>query len=157
MKTIKAVKPIGGAFAGCCRYEAFSFGSIRLDGVTYEHDVVIDRGEVRKRKKKPATLPWRWPRRPSRGGDHGRQSRHRQAVPGPRAAGPPWRAGATLQAGRGVSAAPVQMAQAEPAVLRISSHMLEATVDAVWQDPGWTSRSWLNGLQRPTIGASTGS
>jgi len=34
------------------RFEAFSFGSIRIDGVTYEHDVVIDRGEVRKRQKK---------------------------------------------------------------------------------------------------------
>jgi hypothetical protein len=36
------------------RFEQFSFGSIRIDGVTYEHDVVIDRGEVRKRKKKPS-------------------------------------------------------------------------------------------------------
>ncbi|MEW6267735.1 MAG: hypothetical protein AB1689_00390 [Thermodesulfobacteriota bacterium] len=36
------------------RFEAFSFGSIRIDGVTYEHDVVIDRGTVRKRKKKPS-------------------------------------------------------------------------------------------------------
>ena len=34
------------------RYESFSFGSIRIDGVTYNHDVVIDRGEIRKRKKK---------------------------------------------------------------------------------------------------------
>jgi hypothetical protein len=34
------------------RFEEFSFGSIRIDGVTYEHDVVIDRGQVRKRKKK---------------------------------------------------------------------------------------------------------
>ena len=34
------------------RFEAFSFGSIRIDGVTYEHDVVIDHGEIRKRKKK---------------------------------------------------------------------------------------------------------
>src|SRR5687767_1081261 len=34
------------------RFEAFSFGSIRIDGVTYEHDVLIDRGQVRKRKKK---------------------------------------------------------------------------------------------------------
>jgi hypothetical protein len=34
------------------RFETFSFGSIRIDGITYEHDVVIDRGEVRKRKKK---------------------------------------------------------------------------------------------------------
>ena len=36
------------------RFEKFSFGSIRIDGVTYEHDVVIDRGEVHKRKKKPS-------------------------------------------------------------------------------------------------------
>src|SRR5262245_30619621 len=41
-----------GTFAGTCRFEEFSFGSIRIDGVTYEHDVLIDRGEVRKRKKK---------------------------------------------------------------------------------------------------------
>jgi hypothetical protein len=34
------------------RFESFSFGSIRIDGVTYEHDLVIDRGEIRKRKKK---------------------------------------------------------------------------------------------------------
>src|SRR6266487_6195971 len=36
------------------RFEKFSFGSIRIDGVTHEHDVVIDRGTVRKRKKKPS-------------------------------------------------------------------------------------------------------
>src|SRR6267142_643352 len=36
------------------RFEAFSFGSIRIDGVTYTHDVVIDRGRVRKRKKGPS-------------------------------------------------------------------------------------------------------
>ena len=35
-------------------FEGFSFGSIQIDGVTYEHDVVIDHGEVRKRKKKPS-------------------------------------------------------------------------------------------------------
>lgn len=34
------------------RFEGFSFGSIRVDGVSYDCDVVIDRGEVRKRKKK---------------------------------------------------------------------------------------------------------
>jgi len=34
------------------RFDAFSFGSIRIDGITYEHDVVIDHGQVRKRKKK---------------------------------------------------------------------------------------------------------
>ena len=32
------------------RFEAFSFGSIRIDDVSY--DVVIDRGEMRKLKKK---------------------------------------------------------------------------------------------------------
>jgi hypothetical protein len=36
------------------RFESFSFGSIRIDGTTYEHDVVIDRGEIRKREKKPS-------------------------------------------------------------------------------------------------------
>ena len=36
------------------RFEGFSFGSIQIDGFTYEHDVVIDNGEVRKRKKKPS-------------------------------------------------------------------------------------------------------
>jgi len=36
------------------RFEGFSFGSIRIDGTTYEHDVVIDQGEVRKRRKKPS-------------------------------------------------------------------------------------------------------
>jgi hypothetical protein len=46
MKTVEAVEPV--------RFEAFSFGSIRFDGVTYDHDVVIDRGQVRKRKKKPS-------------------------------------------------------------------------------------------------------
>ena len=30
----------------------FHFGRIEIDGVTYERDVVIDRGRVRKRKKK---------------------------------------------------------------------------------------------------------
>ena len=34
------------------RFEDFVFGSIRIDGVTYEHDVVIDHGDIRKRKKK---------------------------------------------------------------------------------------------------------
>src|SRR5712671_5984595 len=36
------------------RFDAFSFGTIRIDGTTCEHDVVIDRGQVRKRKKKPS-------------------------------------------------------------------------------------------------------
>ena len=35
-------------------FDKFSFGSIYIDGSTYEHDVIIDRGEIRKRKKKPS-------------------------------------------------------------------------------------------------------
>src|SRR5215467_5785173 len=36
------------------KIEGFSFGSIRIDGTTYEHDVVIDQGRVRRRSKKPS-------------------------------------------------------------------------------------------------------
>ncbi|MGH9895581.1 MAG: MTH938/NDUFAF3 family protein, partial [bacterium] len=36
------------------QFESFSFGSIQIDGITYEHDVVIDHGEVSKREKKPS-------------------------------------------------------------------------------------------------------
>ena len=32
----------------------FSFGTIQIDGRTYEQDVVIERGEIRKRKKTPS-------------------------------------------------------------------------------------------------------
>ena len=32
----------------------FSFGSVQIDGSTREHDVVIDRGKIHKRKKKPS-------------------------------------------------------------------------------------------------------
>jgi len=38
------------------RFQKYSFGSIRIDGITYEHDVVIDRGEVCTRKKKPSKV-----------------------------------------------------------------------------------------------------
>jgi hypothetical protein len=33
------------------RFTGYSFGSVRVDGVTYERDLVIDRGKIRKRKK----------------------------------------------------------------------------------------------------------
>ena len=36
------------------RIDRFTFGSIRIDGEVYAHDVVIDRGRVRKRKKAPS-------------------------------------------------------------------------------------------------------
>ena len=36
------------------RIEEFGFGSIRIDGRMYEKDVVIDHGQVLRRKKKPS-------------------------------------------------------------------------------------------------------
>jgi hypothetical protein len=33
------------------RFTRYSFGSVRVDGVTYDHDLIIDRGKIRKRKK----------------------------------------------------------------------------------------------------------
>jgi hypothetical protein len=35
-------------------FDTFSFGSLQIDDATYEHDIIIDRGEIRKRKKKPS-------------------------------------------------------------------------------------------------------
>ena len=34
------------------RFDSFSFGSIRIDGVTRDYDVVIDGNGIQKRKKK---------------------------------------------------------------------------------------------------------
>jgi hypothetical protein len=36
------------------KFQQFSFGQIRIDGTEYGYDVVIDRGELRKRKKEPS-------------------------------------------------------------------------------------------------------
>jgi hypothetical protein len=36
------------------QFANFSFGSLRIDGSTYEHDMIIDRGEIRKRERKPS-------------------------------------------------------------------------------------------------------
>jgi len=33
------------------RFAEYSFGSVQVDGVTYNHDLIIDRGQIRKRKK----------------------------------------------------------------------------------------------------------
>ena len=33
------------------RFTGYSFGSVQVDGVTYDHDLVIDRGKIRRRKK----------------------------------------------------------------------------------------------------------
>ena len=40
------------------KIDNFSFGSIEIDGTTYEYDVIIDRGDITKRKKK-ASKPLR--------------------------------------------------------------------------------------------------
>jgi hypothetical protein len=34
------------------KFQQLSFGQIRIDGIEYGYDLVIDRGEIRKRKKK---------------------------------------------------------------------------------------------------------
>ena len=34
------------------RFEEFSFGSLKVDGTMWHEDVVLDRGAIRKRKKK---------------------------------------------------------------------------------------------------------
>jgi hypothetical protein len=34
------------------RIDQFTFGSVRIDGEMYPHDVVVDRGRARKRKKR---------------------------------------------------------------------------------------------------------
>lgn len=36
------------------RISHFKYGTIRIDGVTYDRDVLIDRGAVRRRRKKPS-------------------------------------------------------------------------------------------------------
>ena len=33
------------------RVTDYSFGWVRVDGVTYDHDLIIDRGKIRRRKK----------------------------------------------------------------------------------------------------------
>ncbi len=43
--------PSGGE---AMRIDRFSFGSIRIDGEIYAHDVVIDHGRLRRRRKKPS-------------------------------------------------------------------------------------------------------
>jgi hypothetical protein len=33
------------------RFSGYSFGSVRVDGVTYDHDLIIDRGKIRQHNK----------------------------------------------------------------------------------------------------------
>src|SRR5437588_11891523 len=48
-RQLRSIRPVK-----TMRIETFSFGCIRIDGRMYEHDVVIDRGAVRKRDKTPS-------------------------------------------------------------------------------------------------------
>lgn len=34
------------------KFQHFTFGRVRIDGTDYEHDLIIDRGKIRERKKK---------------------------------------------------------------------------------------------------------
>lgn len=36
------------------QFKNFSFGSLQIDGNSYDHDVVIDRGKIHKRRKAPS-------------------------------------------------------------------------------------------------------
>lgn len=38
------------------KFEDFKFGRVRVDGAFYDHDLVIDHGKIRKRKKKPSKM-----------------------------------------------------------------------------------------------------
>ncbi|MGH9425128.1 MAG: hypothetical protein ACRD2L_02315 [Terriglobia bacterium] len=51
-KTLPMQREQSSAMEVAVRFEEFSFVSIQIDGVKHENDVVIDRGEIRKRKKK---------------------------------------------------------------------------------------------------------
>src|SRR5262245_41829504 len=86
------------------RISRFAFGVLEIDGVTYEHDIVIDHGEIEKRKKKASkkfrdafghtplsaeeNIPWRCKRLIVDTGAHGRlpimddvkQEAHRRGV-----------------------------------------------------------------------------
>jgi hypothetical protein len=41
------------------RFESYAFGSLTIDGVTYDYDVVIDRGSISKRSKALEAVPGR--------------------------------------------------------------------------------------------------
>jgi len=86
------------------RFGKLHFGSIKIDGVTYTHDLVIDRGRLAKRKKKPSkqfrkdfghtpvsieeNLPWKCRRLIIGTGNHGslpvmeevKQEAHRRKI-----------------------------------------------------------------------------
>lgn len=36
------------------KFGSFSFGSLQIDATVYDYDLLIDQGEIRKRKKKPS-------------------------------------------------------------------------------------------------------
>jgi hypothetical protein len=48
---VPACRAVGAGKEVGVRFTGYSFGSVRVDGVTYDHDLIIDRGKIRKRKK----------------------------------------------------------------------------------------------------------
>ena len=52
--SLRKVSRYGGHQEANMHFHEFSFGMLRINGSTYEQDVVIDRGELRKRKKAPS-------------------------------------------------------------------------------------------------------
>jgi hypothetical protein len=47
-------QPFGGTSSSLVgvRFDSYTFGALSIDGVTYDHDVTIDRGAISKRRKK---------------------------------------------------------------------------------------------------------
>ena len=52
--SLRKASRYGGHEEANMHFHEFSFGMLRINGSTYEQDVVIDRGELRKRKKAPS-------------------------------------------------------------------------------------------------------
>ena len=69
------------------RIDAYEFGRITIDGVVYDHDVVIEAGRIRKRKKGPSKKRREGSGRPPDGPPPSRRSAHQTDA----------RAGAPLQ------------------------------------------------------------
>jgi 5-methyltetrahydropteroyltriglutamate--homocysteine methyltransferase len=53
LKQLPADMSLSPSLGANMQFKKFSFGSLRIDETVYDHDVVIDRGKIHKRKKKP--------------------------------------------------------------------------------------------------------
>jgi hypothetical protein len=48
---VLACRAVRAGKEACVWFTGYSFGSVRVDGVTCDHDLITDRGKIRKRKK----------------------------------------------------------------------------------------------------------